>query len=83
MNEAFVWLSVEQASQYTGLGKSTFDHMRQRGDGPRYVLRARRVLYRKDWVDAWLLEGTRHSTSENAPCDEAQAGLPPVRKRHA
>ena len=67
MNETFIWLRVKDLSAYTGYGISTLNHLRQRGDGPPYVLRAQHILYRKDLVDKWLNDGMQKSTSQNAP----------------
>ncbi len=42
---------------------STLQKMRERGDGPRYFKLGKAVFYPAPWVDAYILERARHSTS--------------------
>jgi len=61
-------LSSKAAAQACGYAESTFRKMRVRGDGPVFTLAGtRKILYRLDDIDAWLLSRPRFtSTSERA-----------------
>ncbi len=57
-------LRTTEAAEYCGSSSSTFEKMRLRGGGPRFIKLGRRVVYRPDDLDAWLLENRRASTSD-------------------
>lgn len=60
-------VSVQGASQLTGLAVSTLNKMRVRGDGPPYMkLGRKRVAYDVSRLEAWLASRERRSTSEAA-----------------
>jgi hypothetical protein len=51
------WLPPRLAARYCHLSESHLNSLRSKGKGPRYVKRARRVLYYCHWLDQWLLKG--------------------------
>lgn len=60
------FLSTIEAAKRTTLSKTTLERMRTRGDGPKYQLLGKRVVYDRDALDAWVRSKTFHSTSEYA-----------------
>jgi excisionase family DNA binding protein len=59
------YFTTEQAAEHTGLSKSYFEKLRVRGDGPAYYkVSARRVLYKRAELEAWMATHRRHATSE-------------------
>ena len=56
-------LSVQEASNYTGLSCSTLNKLRCSGQGPRFAKVGRRVLYNVADLDAWLAKHLKTSTS--------------------
>jgi len=56
-------LNTPSAADYCGLGASTFEKLRVSGGGPAYLKLGRRVVYRRDDLDAWLIAKRRQSTS--------------------
>ena len=58
------YLRSNEAASYIGLAISTLAKLRVDGTGPRYI-RAGRILYDRDDLDAWLASRKRLSTSEN------------------
>lgn len=61
------FLDTNDAAEILGVSKSTLEHMRVRGDGPRYFqpVGNRRVFYTEPDVLKWLASGEKRSTSEN------------------
>jgi predicted DNA-binding transcriptional regulator AlpA len=57
-------LTVLQAATYVGLAKSTLNHMRTAGKGPRFLKLGTRVVYDTKDLDAWLDRNKRTSTSD-------------------
>jgi excisionase family DNA binding protein len=57
-------LNVAQAARYLGLSCSTLAKMRLNGSTPSFLKLGRRVLYRREDLDAWLASRLRRSTSE-------------------
>ena len=57
-------LSTPLAAEYVGLSPATLETMRIRGGGPPFVKLGRRVVYRRDDLDAWLDERKHSSTSD-------------------
>ncbi len=60
------YLTTTQAAEYCGYSKSTLEKLRCHGGGPKYLqpIGGRRVLYRHEDIDDWLLKGQRGSTTE-------------------
>ena len=59
-------LSTPLAADYVGLSPATLETLRVRGGGPTFVKLGRRVVYRREDLDAWLKTARRASTSEDA-----------------
>jgi predicted DNA-binding transcriptional regulator AlpA len=58
-------LTVPEAAQYLRLAKSTLDHYRSAGQGPRFIkLSRRKILYDTRDLDAWLNHHKQSSTSD-------------------
>lgn len=47
------FLSVVEAAEYLGLKRSTLDHYRWVGGGPKYRKHGGRVFYTKEALDDW------------------------------
>lgn len=47
------FLTVQEAADYLGLKRSTLDHYRWVGGGPRYRKHGGRVFYTQEDLDAW------------------------------
>lgn len=62
-NEARVLRTVEAAA-CCGSSTSTFEKLRLKGGGLVYSMIGRRVVYRVEDLDAWLMENRRRSTSD-------------------
>lgn len=59
------FLDVRQCAERTGLSHKTLEKMRLRGDGPPFLKpSARRVIYDRNEVDAWMRRRVFRSTSE-------------------
>jgi predicted DNA-binding transcriptional regulator AlpA len=52
------------AAEYLGLSPATLETLRTRGGGPPFVKLGRRVVYRREDLDAWLARRLRRSTSD-------------------
>lgn len=52
-------LPASEAAKYLGVAEKTLANWRSQGRGPRFLKRARRVWYRKEWLDAWVQSGDR------------------------
>ena len=48
-------LNVVEASDYTGLSKSSLDKLRVYGGGPPYIKVGARVIYDRLDLDTWLI----------------------------
>lgn len=57
-------LRTAEAAAYCGSAASTFEKLRLTGGGPVYSKIGRRVVYRVEDLDAWLMENRRRSTSD-------------------
>ncbi len=68
-----VYLTQAEAARYLRLSPRTMERHRVAGTGPRFVKAGRRVLYRRDELDAWAERRTFTSTAE---ADEARAAGP-------
>jgi predicted DNA-binding transcriptional regulator AlpA len=60
------FLNTRQVAERTGLAVDSLAKRRVTGDGPRFIKAGRRVLYRWQDVEAWLLKQARNSTSDAA-----------------
>lgn len=58
------FLNVREAAKYLRLSRSTLDHYRSAGSGPRYRKHGGRVVYRKEDLDNWSKDRTYDSTGE-------------------
>ena len=65
MSENRPYMTTAQAADYVSYAASTLEKLRCHGGGPAFLkpIGGRRVLYRIDDLDAWLLAGRRSSTS--------------------
>lgn len=57
-------LNTTDAARHLNLSKSTLAKMRIIGNGPRYSKLGRRVLYRIEDLNTWIMSNQRRSTSE-------------------
>lgn len=57
-------LSTEQAAARLNLSPSTLNKWRLTGDGPRFLKLGRRVVYKREDIDAFLTTRSRASTAE-------------------
>ena len=57
-------LNVDQAADLLGLSASTMAKMRLSGNGPVFCKLGRRVVYRREDIDAYLEAARRTSTSD-------------------
>ncbi|HIZ98255.1 MAG TPA: helix-turn-helix domain-containing protein [Candidatus Janibacter merdipullorum] len=48
-------MTVTEASQYLRIPEGTLRYWRHRGEGPRAVKLGRRVVYRRQDLDAWFV----------------------------
>jgi Helix-turn-helix domain len=60
-------LTVTEAATYVRLAKSTLDHKRTAGDGPRFSKVGRKIIYDTVDLDRWLDSLKRNSTSDDQP----------------
>jgi hypothetical protein len=67
-------MTVLEAATYVKLSKSSLDHMRSAGRGPRFTKIGTRVIYDTRDLDTWL-DGHKHTST----ADHAQ--MPPRRRR--
>lgn len=58
------YLTVVEAAEYMRVSKSTIDKLRTVGGGPKFIKWGRRVLYRIESLDQWMLGLEISSTSE-------------------
>ena len=56
--------STPLAADYLGLSPATLETLRSRGGGPPFVKLGRRVVYRREDLDAWLAASRRTSKSD-------------------
>ncbi len=57
-------LRTPEAAEYCGSSASTFEKLRLKGGGPRFVKLGRRVVYDPADLDEWLASRRRTSTSD-------------------
>ncbi len=61
-------LATPSAAAFLGLSPATLETLRCRGGGPPFVKLGRRVVYRREDLEAWITSSRRASTSaESAP----------------
>jgi predicted DNA-binding transcriptional regulator AlpA len=58
-------LPTPAAAEYLALSPATLETLRCRGGGPPFVKLGRRVVYRREDLDAWLRQRIRRSTSDS------------------
>jgi predicted DNA-binding transcriptional regulator AlpA len=56
-------LTTPQAAAFVGLGVSSLEKLRVRGDGPAFLKIGRRVVYDAGDLEQWLAKHKRASTS--------------------
>lgn len=56
-------LTVQQAADFMGLSRNTLDAWRYRGFGPPHIALGRKIVYRRQAIEAWMEKRTRTSTS--------------------
>jgi predicted DNA-binding transcriptional regulator AlpA len=61
-----VYLTSKEAAAYVKSSTSTLAKKRLFGGGPRYLKIGQSVRYLKADLDAWMLAGTRTSTSDTS-----------------
>jgi excisionase family DNA binding protein len=67
------YLSTRQAASYLSLSPSWLEKLRIHGTGPIfYKVSARRILYKRSDLEAWVEDHRRLSTSE--PANAAKGG---------
>jgi predicted DNA-binding transcriptional regulator AlpA len=59
-----IMLSSKDAATFLGLSPSTLAKMRLNGNGPIYCKLGRRVLYRREDLEAWLASRVARNTSD-------------------
>jgi predicted DNA-binding transcriptional regulator AlpA len=52
------------AAAFMGVSPSTLSKWRMTGGGPHYVQAGRRIVYRRQDIDAWLAARVKRSTSD-------------------
>jgi len=57
-------LPTPEAAEYLGLSPATLETLRSRGGGAAFVKLGRRVVYRREDLEAWLVRQRRSSTSD-------------------
>ena len=55
--ESRTWLSGQQRAHYLGLSEGTESRYQKLGIGPRTIKIGNGSRSRRDWCDAWILEG--------------------------
>jgi predicted DNA-binding transcriptional regulator AlpA len=61
-------MRTPEAAEFLGIGRSTLEKMRVRGDGPPFlVIGPRAVVYDRRDIEAWLAPRRRMSTSDHLP----------------
>jgi excisionase family DNA binding protein len=73
------WQPAGIAAEYLGVALTTLAKWRISGEGPRYARVGKRVLYRRDDLDAWMMDQRVSSTAETPSHRRPNAG----RKRSA
>lgn len=58
-------LTTVAAADYVGLSPKTLETRRTRGGGPPFLKLGRRVVYRKEDLDAWLEAAAKRSTTDS------------------
>ena len=61
-----MFLTRKRLSELIDVSERTFERWRVEGTGPAFVKAGRKVLYRANDVEAWLLATRRQSTSSSS-----------------
>jgi predicted DNA-binding transcriptional regulator AlpA len=64
MSNDRITLNTKEAAKYLGLSPSTLAKLRLSGNGPDYCKLGRRVIYLKEYLDAWLQSLRTRNTSD-------------------
>lgn len=56
---------TQEAAEYVGSTRSTFEKLRLTGDGPPYSKLGHIVVYARDDLDSWVKSKRRRSTSDS------------------
>jgi excisionase family DNA binding protein len=59
-----ITLTASEAARVLGLAQSTLAKLRLSGNGPIYCKLGRRVVYRREDLEAWLESRVAHNTSD-------------------
>jgi excisionase family DNA binding protein len=59
-----ITLTADEAAKLVGLAPSTLAKLRLSGNGPIYCKLGRRVVYRRDDLEAWLESRVARNTSD-------------------
>lgn len=59
------FLNTHQAADEFGLSKSWLAKLRLSGNGPTYCKVGKRIFYRRDEFQNWIVSHSQKSTSEN------------------
>jgi len=71
-------LTADEAAKVLGLAPSTLAKLRLSGNGPVYCKLGRRVIYRREDLDAWLESRVARNTSDaDARLPKSLTGQPP------
>lgn len=60
----YSYFDTAQAADYLKSSTRTLERFRRIGGGPKYAKTGRKVLYRRDWLDAWVESRSFASTSD-------------------
>jgi hypothetical protein len=61
------YLSTKETAHLFGLSASNLTKLRVYGGGPLFYKLGRRVLYRRQDIEAWISDHVRQSTSDSGP----------------
>jgi hypothetical protein len=61
--------SIDMPAMFPGTTDQTWNSLRHKGNGPKFVKVARRIYYRRCWIDAWL--GANTMTRTDQPAESA------------
>jgi len=79
-----ITLIAGEAAKLLGLAPSTLAKLRLTGDGPVYCKLGRRVLYRREDLEAWLETRIAHNTADaDARLPKTLTGQQPSSRRRS
>jgi predicted DNA-binding transcriptional regulator AlpA len=66
MAQSNLYITTRQAAEHLGVSTSWLEKLRVYGSGPPYFKPSeRRILYRRDEIEAWISSSRRTSTSDH------------------